>query len=65
MQCVWVLWWQSKPQSATAGNQLQQDCMFYRLGMSLPMGLAAVHTACLSGILSDRKMSLHQVEYVE
>lgn len=65
MQCVWVLRGQSKSQWVSLGNQLQQAHTFYRLGKSLPMALVAVDTACLSGLLSDRKMLPHQTGYAE
>lgn len=65
MRCVWVLRWQSKSQWISLGNQLQQGHRFYRAGMSLPMGLVVVDTACLCGLLSDRKMSLYQMGYAE
>lgn len=65
MRCMWMLQWQSKSQWISAGNQLPKGRAFYRPGTSLPVGLVAVDTACLSGLLSDRKVSLHQMGYAE
>lgn len=65
MQGVRVLQWQSKSQWISLGNQLQQDHTFYRPGMSLPVGLVIVDTACPPGLLRDRKMSLYQMGYAE
>lgn len=47
------------------GNQLPKGRAFCRPGTSLPVGLVAVDTACLSGLVSDGKVSLHQMGYAE